>query len=44
MFKKISKKYNKLDILINNAGIFDDSDSPKSIKAFKRIFSINFLS
>lgn len=44
MFDKISKKYNKLDILINNAGIFDDSDSPINIKAFENIFSVNFLS
>ncbi len=43
MFNKITKKYNKLDILINNAGIFDESDSPTNLKAFENIFSVNFL-
>src|SRR3989344_7677656 len=43
MFSKITKKYRKLDILINNAGIFDESDNPTNLKAFENIFSLNFL-
>lgn len=43
MIDKISKKYGNVDILINNAGIFDDFDSPTNLKAFENIFNINFL-
>jgi 3-oxoacyl-[acyl-carrier protein] reductase len=43
MFNKITKKYSKLDILINNAGIFDESDSPTNLNAFENTFSVNFL-
>lgn len=44
MFKMISKKYSKLDILINNAGIFDETDNLTNLNAFENIFNINFLS
>ncbi|MFA5993185.1 MAG: SDR family NAD(P)-dependent oxidoreductase [Candidatus Pacearchaeota archaeon] len=43
MFDKITKEYNKLDILINNAGIFDESDNPTNLKAFENVFNVNFL-
>ncbi len=43
MFKEISEKYDKLDVLVNNAGIFDDSDSPTNLEAFENIFKINLL-
>lgn len=43
MFKIIKEKYKKVDILINNAGIFDESDSPTNLKVFEKIFSMNFL-
>ncbi len=43
MFYKITEKYNRLDILINNAGIFDKEDNPTNIKAFENTFSVNFL-
>jgi len=43
IFKKIAEKYGKLDILINNAGIFDESDSPTNLRAFENVFNVNFL-
>lgn len=43
MFNKITKRYSKLDVLINNAGIFDESDNPTNLKAFDNVFSVNFL-
>lgn len=43
MFKKIAKHYGQLDILINNAGIFDEADGPTNLSAFENIFRINFL-
>lgn len=43
MIDKISKKYNKLDVLINNAGIFDESDNPTNLEAFENIFNMNYL-
>lgn len=44
MFNKIRSSYSHLDILINNAGIFDNNDSPTSIDSFENIFEHNFLS
>ncbi|MDP4009761.1 MAG: SDR family oxidoreductase [Candidatus Shapirobacteria bacterium] len=44
MFEKIKKTFKHLDILINNAGIFDDNDSPSNIDAFENIYRNNFLS
>lgn len=44
MFEEIKKKYSHLDVLINNAGIFDENDSPTNIDAFENIFKYNFLS
>ena len=44
MFNTIKKKYSKLDVLINNAGIYDESDSFTNLKAFENIFHKNFLS
>ena len=43
MFDKITKEYGGLDVLVNNAGIFDDSDSPTNLEAFENIFKINLL-
>lgn len=43
MFNIISKNYNKLDVLVNNAGIFDESDNPTNLKTFENIFNVNFL-
>jgi len=43
MFNLINKKYQKIDILINNAGIFDETDNPTNLRAFENLFQINFL-
>lgn len=43
MFKKITKEYVNLDVLINNAGIFDETDSFTNTNAFESIFNNNFL-
>ncbi len=44
MYKEILEKFPEgIDILINNAAIFDSSDGPKSSEAFKNIFDTNFL-
>jgi len=43
MFWIIQQHFDKIDFLINNAAIFDKSDSPDNIASFKRIFNINFL-
>lgn len=44
MFGKIKGQYSQLDILINNAGIFDENDNPTNIEAFENIYRNNFLS
>jgi len=44
MFKKITKDYKHLDILVNNVGIFDESDSLTNIAAFENLWKNNFLS
>lgn len=44
MFTKIKNICSKIDFLINNAGIFDNDDSPSSIDAFENIYRNNFLS
>jgi len=43
MFKNIKKTFSKIDILINNAGIYDNNDSPISIEAFDNIYKNNLL-
>ena len=44
MFKQVKDRYGKLDVLINNSGIFDSGDDPKNVFAFKNIYENNFLS
>lgn len=44
--EKIAAKYNRLDILINNAGIVDSEDGPPSVSstaAARRLMETNFL-
>jgi|SRR3989344_4679333 len=43
MMDKVRKNFSSLDILINNAGIFDEKDSPTNIAVFEKIFKTNFL-
>ena len=44
MFDEIKQKFLNLDMLVNNAGIFDDNDNPTNIEAFENIYRSNFLS
>lgn len=44
MCEKIKKQFSHLDLVINNAGTFDDNDSPTNIEAFDNIYRNNFLS
>lgn len=44
MIEEIKKKFSRIDVLVNNAGIFDDRDSPTSIEAFENVYRSNFLS
>lgn len=43
MFRIINKDYKKLDVLINNAGTFDEADGSTNLGAFENIFAVNFL-
>lgn len=44
MFKKVEQRFSHLDIVVNNAGIFDEDDSPTNVEVLERIFRNNFLS
>jgi 3-oxoacyl-[acyl-carrier protein] reductase len=44
MFRSIKEQFSSIDVLINNAGIFDENDSPTNIEAFQNIYKNNFLS
>lgn len=44
MLGKIKRQFGHLDVLVNNAGTFDEDDSPTNIKAFENIYKNNFLS
>lgn len=44
MFQKIKGDFPHLDVLVNNAGIFDENDSPTNIEAFENVYRNNFLS
>ena len=43
MFRKIKDKFDRLDVLVNNAGIFDEGDSLGNIEAFENVYRNNFL-
>jgi len=43
MFAKIKNKFSSLHVLVNNAGIFDSTDSPTNTKAFDNVFKNNFF-
>ena len=43
MFEQIHKSFNGLDVVINNAGVFDEKDNPNNLEAFHRIFATNFF-
>jgi len=43
MFNKIKSEFGSIDVLVNNAGLFDENDSPDSIEAFKNVFETNLF-
>lgn len=43
MFDDVAKDFPAIDVLVNNAGIFDESDGPDNLEAFRTVFDINFL-
>ncbi len=43
MFENIKSTYKSLDILINNAAIFDEEDTPKNLEVFNNIYKTNFF-
>lgn len=43
MFKIIKDKFSSLHVLVNNAGIFDSTDSPTNTKSFDNVFKNNFF-
>lgn len=44
MFEEIKANFNSLDIVVNNAGIYDEDDNYSSIESFEKIYKNNFLS
>jgi len=44
IFQTIKEKFGHVDALINNAGIFDEDDSPTNVEVFNNIYKNNFLS
>jgi 3-oxoacyl-[acyl-carrier protein] reductase len=44
MIAKIKDQFSQLDVVVNNAGIFDEKDGPMNLGAFDRIYKNNFLS
>ena len=43
MFETIKTAYDSIDVLVNNAGIFDEHDNPDNIEAFEKIFAANYF-
>lgn len=44
MLREVRKRFSHIDALVNNAGIFDESDAPTNIAAFENVYKNNFLS
>lgn len=44
MMAEIKKRFRRLDVLVNNAGIFDEADAPTNLAAFDHVYKNNFLS
>ena len=43
MFEKISQEFDLIDVLVNNAGVFDEKDGSENLKAFERIIGTNLV-
>ena len=43
MFETIKEQYSHIDVVINNAGIFDEADGPTNLKGFQNVYENNFL-
>lgn len=43
MFETVKATFGSLDMLVNNAGIFDESDGPDNMAAFESVFAANFF-
>lgn len=43
MFDQIKAEFKSLDVLVNNAGIFDEEDGPENIEAIRHTFETNFF-
>ncbi len=41
MFEKIKQEFPTLDVLVNNAGLFEDEDSPDNLKAIQKVYETN---
>ncbi len=44
MFEIIKSKFENIEVVVNNVGVFDEKDSPTNIQAFEHIYHNNFLS
>jgi len=44
LFEFIKGKFPKIDVLVNNVGIFDEADNPTNVSAFDNIYKNNLLS
>lgn len=43
MITKIKNEFNTIDVLVANAGLFDEGDSPDNIEAFEKVFETNLF-
>lgn len=44
MFKIVNSKFEKIDVIVNNAGVFDQKDESFNVEVFNNIYNNNFLS
>lgn len=43
MFNKISNEFSSIDVLVNNAGLFVERDSPDNLEAIQKVFEANLF-
>lgn len=43
MFAKVKAEFSSIDVLVNNAGIFSENDSPDNIDSIREIFETNLF-